>query len=75
MAKKIIFLARVLDEHDKFLSDEILSSKDIIKPTDTSNFGFNQQEQLLLMSQMQQKLLNEQVAFLKSAVGDLSVMP
>jgi hypothetical protein len=75
MTERIILKAILVDKNNKALSEDIISSKDIIEPTDTSNFGYNQQEQLLIMAKIQQALLDKQVDFLKSETRSLSSLP
>lgn len=74
MAEKIILKSFVVDENNNPVSEEILFSKEIVEPTDDTNFGYNQQEQLLIMAKTQQAMLNQQVDFLKSEVEKLSAM-
>lgn len=42
MVERIILKAILVDENNNELSEEVISSKDVICPTDTSNFGYNQ---------------------------------
>lgn len=64
---KMILKAVEVDANGNELSTKIISSKEILPPTDCSNFGYNQQEQLEIMGQVQQTLLEYQADFLKSA--------
>lgn len=66
MPTKIILKAIAVDENGNTLSEEIISNKEVFRPTDCSNFGYNQKEQLEIMRKMQQALLDKQADFLKS---------
>ena len=63
MVERIILKAILVDENNNELSEEVISSKDVICPTDTSNFGYNQEEQLRILSKVQQTLLENHVFF------------
>jgi hypothetical protein len=65
MAERLILKAIRVDENGNELSEEIVSDKEIIEPTDVSNFGYNREEQLAIMSGTQQVLLNDQAALKK----------
>lgn len=67
MAEKLILKAIKVDENGTELSSEIISTKEITPPTDISNFGYDQQEQLEIIGNFQQSLLDKQADFLKSA--------
>ncbi len=67
MTDKIILKAVKVDANGNEIETKILSSKEIIPPTDCSNFGYNQQEQLDIIKEVQQTLLDTQADFLKSA--------
>lgn len=66
MSNKIIVKAIEVDEDGNELSSEILSTKEIIPPTDVSNFGYDQGEQLEIMGKVQQSMIEMQADFLKS---------
>lgn len=67
MPNTIILKAIEVDENGNELSTKVISSKEILPPTDCSNFGYNQQEQLKILEEAQQTLLDIQADFLKSA--------
>ena len=67
MTDKIILKAVKVDANGNEIATKIISSKEIIPPTDCSNFGYNQQEQLDIIKEVQQTLLDTQADFLKSA--------
>lgn len=65
MSKRLILKAIVVDDNDdNELSGNIISIKNIICPTDSSNFGYNQEEQLLILSNIQQVLIDNQAVYL-----------
>jgi hypothetical protein len=66
MTKKMILKAIEIDDNGHEITTKIIYSKDIIPPTDCSNFGYNQQEQLDIIKEVQQTLLDTQADFLKS---------
>lgn len=66
MPKKLIVIVNAVDEDGKTLSTKEISRKEITAPTDISNFGYNQLEQLQMMKDIQQSMLDNQVVFLKS---------
>ena len=66
VSEKIVITVSKIDKNGEVISREQISEKAIIPPTDTTNFGYNQQEQLDIMKAAQQKMLDFQVDFLKS---------
>ena len=67
MSNKMILKAIEVDANGNELSAKIIFSKEILPPTDCSNFGYNQKEQLNIIKEAQQTLLDTQADFLKSA--------
>ena len=66
MTKKVVLTVNIVDENDKILSRQEVSKKEILPPTDISNFGYNKIEQLEIIKDVQQAMLDSQVDFLKS---------
>lgn len=66
MSKKIIVKAFEVDSDGNELSAKIISTKDVLPPTSIADFGYNQEEQLKMLEQIQQSLLDSQADFLKS---------
>ena len=67
MVDKIILKAVKVDANGNELETKVISSKEVLRPTDCSNFGYNQEEQLKILKEAQQILLDTQADFLKSA--------
>ena len=66
MPKKLVIVAKIIDDDGKTISSEEISQKVITPPTDTSNFGYSRVEQLEIIKNVQQSMLDNQVDFLKS---------
>ena len=65
MSEKLIVTVSIVDDSGKVLSSTEISKKEIIEPTDISNFGYDLKEQLNLLKEIQQELLEKQAVFLK----------
>ncbi len=61
---RIILKEVLVDDCGKTLSEKIVSDKNVITPTDISNFGYNHSEQLNIMGNFQQSFLDAQAKFL-----------
>ena len=66
MPKKLIITVNAVDENGETSLTKEISRKEIIPPTDISNFGYNRIEQLQMMKDIQQAMLDSQADFLKS---------
>lgn len=66
MPKKLIVIVNAVDENGEISLTKEISRKEIILPTDISNFGYNRIEQLQMMKDIQQTMLDSQAVFLKS---------
>lgn len=66
MPKKLIVIVNAVDENGEMSLTKEISRKEIIPPTDISNFGYNRIEQLQMMKDIQQAMLDSQAVFLKS---------
>ena len=66
MLKELVVIINAVDENGEISLTKEISRKEIIPPTDISNFGYNQLEQLQIMKGIQQSMLDNQVIFLKS---------
>jgi len=66
MLKKLIVIVNAVDENGEMSLTKEISRKEIIPPTDISNFGYNRIEQLQMMKDIQQAMLDSQAVFLKS---------
>ncbi len=66
MLKKLIVIVNAVDENGEMSLTKEISRKEIIHPTDISNFGYNRIEQLQMMKDIQQAMLDSQAVFLKS---------
>ena len=65
MSEKLIVTVSIVDDSGKVLSSNEISKKEIIEPTDISNFGYDLKEQLNLLKEIQQEFLEKQAVFLK----------
>ena len=65
MSEKLIVTVSIVDDSGKVLSSNEISKKEIIEPTDISNFGYDLKEQLNLLKEIQQELLEKQAVILK----------
>lgn len=66
MTNKIVLTANIIDETGNIITSKEISQKDIIPPTDISNFGYNLEEQLEILTVIQQNIIDSQADFLKS---------
>ena len=64
--EKIVITVSKIDENGEVVSREQISEKAITPPTNITNFGYNQREQLDIIKAVQQKMLDFQSNFLKS---------
>ena len=66
MSKKLIVIVNTIDENDEISLNQEIFRKEIMPPTDISNFGYNRAEQLQIIEGVQQAMLDSQADFLKS---------
>jgi hypothetical protein len=65
MSEKLVITVSIINEQGEILSSKEVSNKEILEPTDITNFGYDLQEQLNLIKVTQQELLEKQADFLK----------
>ncbi len=65
MSKELVVSINVVEENGTVSLSKEVARKKITCPTDISNFGYNQLEQLQMMEDIQQSMLDNQVIFLK----------
>ena len=59
MDERIIIKSIKVDKNGKVLSENVISDKEITMPTDNTDFGYNQKEQLKILDKLQQSFLEE----------------
>ena len=72
MANKIVLTTSIIDETGNIITSKEISQKDIIPPTDISDFGYSLEEQLQVLTVIQQNIIDSQADFLKSTAKNLS---
>ena len=66
MPTKLVITANTVDDNGNIISSHEISKKEIKPPIEANDFGYNQNEQLKIIHNIQQNLLDQQADFLKS---------